>query len=119
MIYDRGTPLGGVWHCPFTKEWVERMKRAANVCKIVTEAQVEAVLSREWIYYEIPPGDFLSEPQDVRGLPLSYCEQERERHKGRAECCTAIYDYDTVPDIVATNGKEDWPFKGWDTVLTA
>ena len=31
MIYSRGTPGNGVWHCPFPPEWVEKMKHAGSL----------------------------------------------------------------------------------------
>lgn len=120
MIYDSSKRGDGIWHCPFTPEWVMRMKRAATHCKIVTEAQVVATLMMESAqYYEIPPGDFLSEPQDPRGLPLSWCEREKRNYGHRPDCCTAIYDYSSIPDIVVTNGHKDWPYDSNNKVLTA
>jgi hypothetical protein len=118
MIYCKSTPGNGKWHCPFPRWWVDMMKRAAKRCEGVTEEQVEAALSRECVYYKVPPGDFLSEPQDARGLPLSWCDQERARHRGWPDCCVAIYDYDSIPDMVVTNGEKDWAFKNYNKILT-
>ena len=59
------------------------MKRAVRVCERLTAEQVEAALTRTEIHYVLPPGDFLSEEQDVRGLPLSLCREYEKRHKGR------------------------------------
>ena len=121
MIYDKTTRSwgDGQWHCPFSRDWVERMKKAAGICRYIEETDVEAYLNNDWRCFNIPPGEFLSEEQDVRGLPLSWCEQEREKYDMRPECCVAIYDYCTVPEIIVTNGKEDWPFVGKKKVLMA
>ena len=121
MIYDRERrSVGdGEWHCPFPRWWVEQMKRAAKVCKNLSEADVAGALNQEVDYYYIPPGDFLSEEQDARGLPLSYCREEERRHRNHPTCCTAIYDYDSVPDMVISNGHDDWPLRMWEPVLTA
>lgn len=111
MIYDceRRSVGDGEWHCPFPRWWVEQMKRAAKACKNLSEADMAGALNREIDYYYIPPGDFLSEEQDARGLPMSYCRKEAERYKDWPECCTAIYDYDSIPEMVVTNGYDDWP----------
>ena len=118
MIYDRGTPGNGVWHCPFTKEWVERMKKAAKHCENLSAEYIERTLDNEWLNYQLPPGDFLSEEQDARGLPLSFCERE-ERNNGRYYDTTAIYDYDSIPELVITNGKDDWPLERRGKILHA
>lgn len=107
MIYDKYGSGNGVWHCPFPPEWVEMMKRAVNSCKYLSEAQIDWL--RDVRDYRLPPGDFLSEPQDARGLPLSWCKEYERRHENWPQCCVAIYDYDTIPDLVVTNGSEDWP----------
>ena len=119
MIYCKSTPGNGEWHCPFPRWWVDMMKRAAAKCKGVSAEQVEAALSREYVYYHIPPGDFLSEPQDARGLPLSFCNREAIRHRNYPASCTAIYDYDSIPEMVITNGYDDWPLVRPDRVLHA
>ena len=109
MIYNRGTPYGGVWHCPYSREWVERMKRAAKHCERLSSEYIEMVIDGEYRSYKLPPGDFLSEPQDARGLPLSWCFRYENEHRNWPKCCTAIYDYDSIPEIVVTNGEDDWP----------
>jgi len=119
MKYDGRRPENGWWNCPFSREWVERMKRAAKVCERLTDEQVEAALTRTEIHYVLPPGDFLSEEQDVRGLPISWCREYDARHEGWPECCTAIYDYDSIPEMVVTNGNDDWPMVLHERVLTA
>lgn len=119
MIYNKSTPGNGEWHCPFPRWWVDMMKRAVKRCEGVSAAQVEAALSREYVYYHIPPGDFLSEPQDARGLPLSWCRKERQRFSNWPDCCVSIYDYDTIPDMVVTDGENDWPLNSHFRVLTA
>ena len=115
MIYDRGPTIGdGQWHCPFSLEWVERMRRAAKHCELLTAEQIKFSYERidSGCYYEVPPGDFLSEPQDARGLPLSWCREEEQRYMKYTSCC-ATYDYKSIPDVVITNGREDWPLTMW------
>lgn len=119
MIYDKRSPGDGQWHCPFSPEWVQRMKRAAKHCAGLSAEYIERTLNHEWMMFRLPPGDFLSEQQDARGLPLSWCQGERKRFKGWPECCVSIYDYDTVPDVVVTNGNNDWPLQAIGRVLTA
>ena len=58
-----------------------------------------------------PVLDFLAGQQDERGLPEWWCEQEEERLSTHHTCCTAIYDYDSIPDVVVTNGESDWPLE--------
>lgn len=103
MIYSRGTPGNGVWHCPFTPEWVERMRRAAKHCEKLSAEYIERRINNEEYIYQVPPGDFLSTPQDSRGLPIGYDNS----YQKPIRC--EIYDYSTIPDIVVTNGREDWP----------
>lgn len=119
MIYDSDTPSGGVWHCPFSPEWVAKMKRAVKHCKDLSAEYIERTIDNKCMSYRLPPGDFLSEPQDARGLPLSWCKKEEKRFKYWPKCCTSIYDYNSIPDIVATNGIYDWPFDTHDQVLQA
>ena len=91
------------------------MARAAKYCGTLTAGQVEAAFRRidSGAYYVVPPGDFLEEPQDARGLPLSY-------GNGRdVPTCCATYDYDSLPDAVVTNGHDDWPLTMTEMVLTA
>lgn len=108
MIYDKGTSLGGFWHCPFTKEWVERMKHAVKHCEWLSAEYIERALANESLIYQLPPGDFLSEEQDARGLPMSYCEREERKHRFYNDSAT-VYDYDSIPEMVITNGYDDWP----------
>ncbi len=108
MKYDGRKPGNGWWNCPFSPEWVERMKRAAKVCERLATEHVEE-----------PSLKFLDEEQDERGLPMSLCREYEARHEGRPECCTAIYDYDSIPEIVVTNGEDDWPLVLHERVLTA
>lgn len=121
MIYD-SAPIGvsdGQWHCPFSRRWVERMKRAAKACKNLSDEYVTGALNREVAYYRLPPGEFLSEVQDARGLPLSWCDKEDRRFSTYPTCCTSIYDYDSIPEVVLTNGVYDWNLKLPTKVLTA
>ena len=120
MIYTRERGYGdGQWHCPFMKSWVAAMKRAVLCCARLPAECIEAAIDREAYHYRVPPGDFLEEEQDVRGLPLSWCREYERRHKEWADCCTAIYDYSTVPDVVVTDGENDWPLPRRYKVLTA
>ena len=105
MIYSKGTPGNGVWHCPFTPEWVERMRRAAKHCETLSAEYIEGCINNEYIY-QVPPGNFLSQPQDRRGLPVCYNE-DIIISRLRIRC--DVYDYNTIPNIVVTNGQEDWP----------
>ena len=109
MKYDGRKPGNGWWNCPFPPEWVERMKRAAKACERLTDEQVEAE----------PLLKFLDEEQDERGIPLSWCREHEARHEGWPECCTAIYDYDSIPEMVVSNGNDDWPLMVHERVLTA
>ena len=110
MVYDKTLSYpDGQWHCPFPPEWVERMARAAKICESLTAEQIEAAYIRieHNDYYELPPSDFLSEPQDSRGIPLSMVD---------CSCPNVtcdIYDYDSIPIVVITNGHDDWPFRIW------
>ena len=119
MEYDGRGPGNGWWNCPYPLEWVERMKRAAKVCEPLTAEQVEAAFARTEVYFELPPGDFLSEEQDERGITVSWCREYETRHEEWSECCVATYDYDSIPEMVATNGKDDWPLVTQDKILTA
>ena len=103
----------GEWHCPFSPEWVKMMKRAVTICQTLVDEkdnQKDAPLEDE---------DFLSGPQDARGLPLWWCQREEERFRDRPTGCTAIYDYDTVPEVLVTNGGYERPFKMQELILTA
>ena len=109
MKYDGRKPGNGWWNCPFSPEWVERMKRAVKACERLNAEQVKAE----------PSLKFLGEEQDERGLPLSWCREYEARHEEWPECCTATYDYDSIPETVATNGNDDWPLMVHERVLTA
>lgn len=123
MIYDRTERSygDGQWHCPFSREWVERMARAAKRCERLTAAEIEAFVRRlnEGAMIPVWEEGFLDEPQDARGLPLSWCREYEERHRQWPTECTAIYDYDSIPEVVITDGKDDWPMKRWEMPLTA
>lgn len=88
------------------------MKHAAKMCQGLTVEQIEAAYSREVTHYQLPPGDFLDEPQDARGLPVGYSDGF-----GRNVSCD-IYDYTSIPDVVISNGHDDWPLRLWEPVLT-
>lgn len=120
MIYDRKPCYGdGQWHCPFPPEWVDRMARAAKCCKQLPAEYIESAIDSEVYSYRVPPGDFLKEEQDARGLPLSWCREYEARHEGWPECCVATYNYDTLPEIEVTNGENDWPLIVHIKILTA
>ena len=95
------------------------MARAAKACKQLSDADVAGVLDRQVAYYILPPCDFLEEEQDARGLPMSYCRKEAERYKDYPDCCTAIYNYDSIPEMVITDGYDDWPMNRRGKVLQA
>ena len=123
MIYcdEPHTTSGGQWWCPFSREWVARKSAAAKRCEQLTCEEIDAAIYRfeNGMNFKLPPGDFLEEEQDARGLPLSWCEEEDRRFRGYPVSCCAIYDYDSVPDVVVTNGIEDWPLRIWEQVLMA
>ena len=100
MIYDkrRQSPLhpDGAWHCPFTPEWVAKMRHAVAVCRnMVKDEQQDSG------YEE----NFLSQPQDSRGLPVDYDDNLN------SDVRLDTWDYRTIPEVVITNGKEDWPLQ--------
>ena len=103
MIYSKGTPSGGVWHCPFSPKWVEQMRRAAKHCEPLSAEYIERCINNEKYIYQVPDGNFLSEPQDSRGVPIGY------GNSNMLPISCEIYDYSTIPDVVVTNGREDWP----------
>lgn len=113
MIYSKGTPGNGVWHCPFPPEWVERMQRAAKHCEALSAEYIARCISNEEYIYQVPPGDFLSYPQDSRGIPLGYNDDDR------TFITCDIYDYNSIPDLVVTDGYKDWPYNSHSKVLTA
>ena len=119
MRYEKRKAGNGEWSCPFEPEWVEMMATAAKRCEKMSAEYIEAAIRGEVMSYTLPPGDFLSELQDARGLPLSWCKKDEQRHKSWLRCCASIYDYDTVPDIVVTNGEDDWPYNKRSKVLQA
>ena len=118
MIYDSCVRKisDGRWHCLFSPAWVERMKRAANHCKKLSAEYIEMQLRCEVLFIELEPGNFLSGPQNSRGLPILPTEKRREWwQNSRCE----IYDYGSIPDVVVTNGLDDWPLVYHSNVLMA
>ena len=106
MRYDRGPSRGdGVWHCPFDEEWIADMK------KLVNKSKRKRIKRKDTGRTQL---ECLSEPQDSRGLPLSYCVEEEKRFNQHPIPRPAIYDYSTIPEIVATNGLYDWPVRFWE-----
>ena len=95
------------------------MKQAAKACQGLTAEYIEIVMNSDVYHYRVPPGDFLDETQDARGLPMSYCLEEERRYRNHPTCCTSIYDYDSIPDVVISNRHDDWPLRLWEPVLTA
>lgn len=67
------------------------MKQAAKACQGMTVGYIEMVMNSEVTHYRLPPVDFLDEPQDTRGLPMSYCREEDRRYRNHPTCCTAIF----------------------------
>lgn len=90
------------------------MSHAAKRCERLTAQQIEEAYERidNGGYYIVPPGDFLSEPQDERGLPMSYSDEY-------IQSCCATYDYSSIPELVVTNGHDDWPLTRRGPILTA
>ena len=119
MVHD-GSFHGsdGIWHCPYSKEWIEKMRNAVKVCKQLTEAEIDAFLKGN-TNYKLPRYDVLCEPQDARGLPESWCKKEEERFSRRIGSCIDTYDYFSIPEIVITDGYDDWPMKTKGRVLQA
>ncbi len=95
------------------------MAKAAKYCEMLSAMYIEATVNNHALEYVVPPGNFLDEEQDERGLPMSYCRKEAERYRNWPNCCTAIYDYDSIPEVVITNGKDDWPLDKRGKVLNA
>ena len=113
MIYSKGKPGNGVWHCPFSPEWVERMRKATKHCKTLSAEYIARCISNEVYIYRLSDDNFLSEPQDSRGVSIGY----DNRYQIPISC--EIYDYSTIPDIVVTSGREDWPLYTRRSVLMA
>ena len=108
MIYDKRphNGRGNQWHCPFSPEWVEQMRRAVKYCETLSAEYIARRISNEEYIYQVPDGDFLSQPQDSRGLPVWYNDNIIIR---RLPISCDIYDYSTIPNVVVTDGREDWP----------
>lgn len=121
MVYDKSYVRwgDGQWHCPFPKEWVERMRRAVKVCANITPEQMETIDRNIEMgkLFDIPPGKYLSEPQDSRGMTLSWCKEEERRYSKHPVSCCATYDYASIPEVVITNGEDDWPIRIWKKFL--
>jgi len=53
---------------------------------------------------------------------MSYCvkEQNKEEQHWRNfhTSCNATYNYSTIPEIVVTNGEDDWPFIVREKLIT-
>ena len=118
MIYDRRPNNGcdGQWHCPFSPKWIERMRRAVKHCETLSAEYIERCISNEEYIYQVTPGDFISQPQDRRGLPVWYNE---DIIISRFPIRCDVYDYRSIPDIVVTNGREEWPLCVRGAVLMA
>ena len=94
------------------------MRHAAKVCEQLTAEDIEA-FDQGNVRYRLPPWDILEEPQDARGLPESWCKKETERFSRRKGSCIDTYDYFSIPEMVITNGYDDWPFHPRRKVLQA
>jgi hypothetical protein len=103
MIYDRQPQVnaGGEWHCPFPPEWVKKMRHAAKVCEQLTAEDIEA-FDQGNVIYSLPPWDILA-----------------ERFARRKGSCIDTYDYFSIPEMVITDGYDDWPMKSKGKVLQA
>ena len=89
------------------------MRRAVKHCETLSAEYIARCISNDDYIYQVPDGDFLSCPQDSRGLPIGY------GNGSRLPISCDIYDYSTIPDIVVTNGREDWPLCVRGSVLMA
>ena len=69
--------------------------------------------------YQLPPGDFLSEEQDARGLSISYVREYERKHQSWPWGSIEIYNYASIPELVITNGEDDWPLIRRGKVLHA
>lgn len=118
MVFGGNASGDGVWHCPYTPEWLATKKHAAKYCEGLTAKYIDTMDNGESYDYVLPKMDFLHEPQDVRGLPLSYCREEEERYREWRSFCS-IYDYSTIPDVVVSNGDDDWPLQHRGGVMMA
>ena len=116
MIYSKGTPGDGVWHCPFSPEWVERMRRAAKHCEKLSAEYISRCISNEEYIYPITHNDYFNQPQDGRGLPVWYNE---DIIVSRLPVSCDIYNYESIPDVVVTDGYNDWPLCLRGSVLMA
>lgn len=114
MIYSKGTPGNGVWHCPFSPKWVERMRQAAKHCEKLSADYIDRIINSDGYVYHIEPGEYLEHPQDCRGLPVGYCE-----NISRLPVSCDIYNYESIPDVVVTDGYNDWPLCLRGSVLMA
>ena len=92
------------------------MRRAVKHCETLSAEYIERCISNEEYIYQVPPVDFLSQPQDRRGLPVR-CNDDIIISRLAISC--EIYDYSTIPDIVVTNGREDWQLCVRGSVLMA
>ena len=92
------------------------MRRAVKHCEPLSAEYIERCISNEEYIYQVHPGDFLSQPQDRRGLPVWYNE---DIIISRLPIRCDVYDYRSIPDIVVTNGREDWPLCVTGSVLMA
>lgn len=115
MIYDDTERFhsDSQWHCPFSQEWVERMKKAAKDCEQLSESYISNFYERKEYSYIVQPGDWLSYDQAANGLPVWMVNQKNHR----VSC--EIYDYASVPDVVISNGHDDWPLRMWEPVMMA
>lgn len=112
MIYDKADNKfpDGQWHCPFPPEWVVKMAQIAKDLGSLTEEMM--VILHGPKSYKRPRLEWLNEPQDARGLPLTYCDNDETNH-----VCRATWDYDSIPDVVITNGYDDWPLRLWEPTI--
>ena len=94
------------------------MRKIVRHCKRLTEQQLDAMFNGS-IHMVPVPGEYLNEPQDPRGLPMSWVEEEERRYSHHPTCCNAIYDYSTIPEVVITNGEDEWPLARRRVAVTA
>lgn len=92
------------------------MRRAVKHCETLSAEYIARCISNDEYIYQVPPVDFLSQPQDRRGLPVCY-NGDIIISRLRIRC--DVYDYDSIPEIVVTNGREDWQLCVRGSVLMA
>ena len=122
-------PFGNEWICPYTPDHLRKL------ADMVTRQRLHGMLPSQEEGYKIIRvnyDDNGGEPCNVdqklnfpynhggfewfrnqgkRGLPKEW-DDNRFNNDYHFKCSLAIWDYDTMPAIVVTNGEDDWPMSG-------